>query len=398
MVRAWGRLSDFAEVTTAEDYHRWREKGRTAAFWLWQARDVAWLDDESGTPRRPSELRIRTPGTEAIFGADSTDFLHRDLLGAHPERRNWHAVLGALGMSGDPTRRELVGRLRELRGAGASDETIARGAAIAYKALAESLGNSASRSDLTKKDLRRTFGEGDGLIATKSGWWPPGKVLAGPAVFGEYMAFAPQVPGADELWKALHLREPSLADCINVLRRIARERRALNLDDEAIQLETLRLLAERYGASSSPPDRRKLSRLSLWTTQGWKRDRPVFATDDESLVDVLADSLPLWRPGGELEQFQLLLEPLRVEVIRSADARVVEADGSLEEPEATRVFRAAVQQLQEDLVRNEPSAAQGLRCRWDHLLNSRCARIRSSCLAFTFLRARAAGVGVARCM
>ena len=367
MVRAWGRLSDFAEVATAEDYHGWREKGRTAACWLWQARDVPWLDDESRTPRRPSELRIRTPGTEAIFGADSADFLHRDLLSAHPERRNWQAVLSALGMSGDPTRRELVARLRELRDDGASDETIARDSAIAYKALADSLDNAVSRSDLTKRGLQKAFDEGDGLIATKSGWRSPGKVFAGPAVFGTYMAFAPQVPGADELWKALHLREPSLADCINVLRRIARGRRAFNVDDEAIQLETFRLLVERYGASGSPQDRRKLGRLSLWTTQGWRKDRPVFATDDESLVDVLASSLPLWKPGGELEQFQSLLEPLRVEVIGSADAEVVETEGSSEEPEATRVFRAAVQQLQEDLARNEPLTAQGLRCRWDHL-------------------------------
>ena len=366
MVRAWGRLSDFTEVVSADDYYGWREKGRTAAFWLWQARDVAWLDDESGTPRRPSELRIRTPGTEAIFGADSIDFLHGDLLGAHPERRNWHAVLSALGMSGDPTRRELVARIRELRDNSASDETITHGSAIAYKALAESLGNPVLRSDLTKNDLRRDFGEGDGLIATRSGWHPPGKVLAGPPVFGEYMEFAPQVPGADELWKALHLRQPSLADCINILRRIARRQRGLTLDDEAIQLETLRLLAERYGVSGSTKDRRKLGRLPLWTTHGWKRDRPVFATDDESLVDVLANSLPLWRPGGELEQFRLLLEPLRVEVIGAADAEVVEGSASFE-PEATGVFGAAVRQLQEDLVRNEPLTAQGLRCRWDHL-------------------------------
>ena len=270
-------------------------------------------------------------------------------------------------MSGDPTRRELVARLRELRDDGASDETIARDAAIAYKALAESLDAQASRSDLTKRDLRRAFDEGDGLIATKSGWWSPGNVFAGPAIFGEYMEFAPPVPGADELWKVLDLREPSLTDCIHVLRRIARGRRELNLDDEAIQLETFRLLAERYSVSGSPEDRRKLGRLSLWTTEGWKRDRPVFATDDESLVDVLASSLPLWKPGGELEQFRLLLEPLRVEVIEAAAAEVVDAEGSSEEPEATRVFRAAVQQLQEDLVRNEPLTAQCLRCRWDHL-------------------------------
>ena len=367
MVRAWGRLSDFAEVATADDYYAWREKGRTAAFWLWQAREVAWLDDESGTPRRPSELRIRTPGTEAIFGANSPDFLHADLLGTHPERRNWQAAMGALGISGDPTRRELVARLRELRDGVASDETIARGAAIVYKALAVSLGDSASRSDLSKKDLRRAFDEGDGLIATKLGWRPPGKVYAGPAVFGRYMPFAPQVPGTDDLWEALRLREPSLADCINVLRRIARGRRPLNLDDEEVQLETLRLLVERYRASGHPKDRRKLAKLSLWTTQGWNKDRPVFATYDETLVDILGNSLPLWKPGGELEQFQLLLEPLRVEVIESADAEVEEADCSFEEPEVTRIFRAAVKQLQEDLVRNEPSAAQGLRGRWDHL-------------------------------
>ena len=171
------------------------------------------------------------------------------------------------------------------------------------------------------------------------------------------MPFAPQVPGTDELWEALHLKEPSLADCINVLRRIARGRRALSVSDEAIQLETLRLLVKQYSASKSPENRRKLGRLSLWTTQGWKKDRPVFAMVDESLVDVIGSSLPLWKPGGELEQFELLLKPLRVEVIGSADAEIVDVSGSFEEPEATCVFRAAVQQLQDDLVRNEPSVA-----------------------------------------
>ena len=362
--RAWGRLSDFAEVATAEDYYAWREKGRTAAFWLWQARDVAWLDDESGTPRRPSELRIRTPATEAIFGTDSPDFIHLDLLGAHPERRNWQEAMNALGISADPTRRELVAKLRELRDHVPSDETITRDAAIVYSALAESLGDPASRSDLSKRDLRRAFAEGDGLIATKLGWHPPGRVLAGPAVFGRHMPFVPQVPGTDALWEALSLAEPSLADCIKVLRKIARGRRALNIDDERVKLETLRLLVERYRASGRPEDLRKLGRLPLWTTQGWKKDRPVFATDDETLVEVLGNNLPLWKPGGELEQFRLLLGPLRVEVIEFVNAEIVEAAASFEDREATCVFRAAVQQLQEDLVRNDPSAAQGLRGRW----------------------------------
>ena len=367
LVRAWGRLSDFAEVTTADDHYGWTEKGRTAAFWLWQARDVAWLDDESETPRRPSELRIRTPGTEAIFGSDSPDFLHQDLVGTHPDRRNWQEVLGALGMSGDPTRRELVARLRELRDDIGPEGSADRDAAVVYKALAEALDRSGSRSDLTKQDLHRAFSEGNGLIATKLGWRPPSKVYAGSPVFGRYMPFAPLVPGTDELWNALRLRKPSLADCIYVLRQIARGRRALDLDDEAVQLETLRLLVERFRATGSREDRRKLGKLALWTTAGWKKDRPVFVTDDESLLEALGASLPLWRPGGDMEQFRLLLEPLGVEVINSTDADVLEVDDSIGDLEATCVFHAAVQHLQEDLVRNEPSAARSIRGRWDDL-------------------------------
>ena len=93
----------------------------------------------------------------------------------------------------------------------------------------------------------------------------------------------------------------------------------------------------------------------------------MFAAIDESLVDILGNSLPFWKPGGELEQFQSLLEPLRVEVIGSADAEIMETSASIEEPEATRVFRAAVQQLQDDLARNEPLVAQGLRGQWGDL-------------------------------
>ena len=365
--RAWGRLGDFAEVDSAKDRYTWQSRGRTPAFWIWQAREIAWLDDESGTPRRPSELRIRTPGSEAIFGSDSPDFLHSDLRNSLTDRRNLQPAMSALGIFREPTRRELVARLQKLRDRVASDEAIRQDAAIIYRAFAESLGSPASQSDLSKGALRRAFEEGPGLIATKLGWMTPDKVFAGPAVFGNYMPFAPQVPGAEELWETLRLAEPSLAHCIAVLRRIARGRKGLSAEDETIKLETLRLLAERYPASGSREERRKLATLPLWTPQGWKRDRPVFAVDDESLVDALGNSLPLWKPGGELEQFRPLLEPLRIEVIESEDAEVVGIDDSFEDSEATGLFRMAVRQLQEDLVRNEPLTAQSLRGRWDDL-------------------------------
>ena len=371
MGRAWERLSDFVEVESANDYYGWINKGHMPAFWLWQARDIAWLDDESGTPRRPSELRVRTPGTEAIYGEDSPDFLHPDLDGSRLERRNWQAAMAALGVCGDPTRRELVTRLKELRDSAESGalprDRVVRDSAIIYKALAESFKDSAARSDLRESDLRQEFREGDGLILTDLGWRTPDMVFDGPPVFGLYKPFAPPVRATEPLWRALRLKTPSLSDCVQVLRRIARSRRPLSIDDEAIQIQTLRLLAEQYRASAGPQDRRKLARLRLWTSQGWKDDRPVFATDDESLADGLADRLPLWQPGGELEQFRSLLDPLRVEDIRSSVAEVNEPQRAHDNLDATVLFRAAVQQLQEDLVRNEPRLVQGLGIGWSAL-------------------------------
>ena len=399
MGRAWERLSDFSEVVFADDHYGWIEKGRMPAFWLWQARDIVWLDDESGTPRRPSELHIRTPGTEAIYGEDSPDFLHPDLHGPHLERRNWHAAMAALGVCGDPTRLELVARLKELRD-GVESGVLATGrverdAAIIYKALAESLRDSGARADLSETDLRREFRDWNGLVLTDLGWRAPDTVFAGPPVFGRYMAFAPPVRGTGPLWTVLRLKMPSLMDCVQILRRIARRRRPLGRDDEAIQIQTLRMLDERYRATGSPQDRRKLAGLRLWTSQGWMDDRPVFATDDASLAAGLADRLPLWQPGGELDQFRSLLSPLRVKEIRPADAEVIEPDGTHDDQDSTRLFRGAVQQLQEDLVRNEPQLAQSVRIQWDAL----CAfRVRKHpTLALAVQIPESGGGGVQQC-
>ena len=369
--RAWERLSDYTEVVSADDYFTWNHKGRIPAFWLWQAREIAWLDDESGTARRPSELRIRTPGTEAIYGVESLDFVHPELAGAHPERRNWLAAMAALGMSGDPTGRELVARLKELRtdfDAGVLPiKRIERDSAIIYRALAAALGDPGQRSDLSVAELRRAFKDGDGLVFAGSKWWKPDQVFAGPPVFGAYNAFAPPVSGTEPLWQALRLQEPSLLDCIDVLRRIAR-RRSLNTRDEAIQIQTLRLLDTRFRDQGNPKDRRKLAKLRLWTSLGWKAERPVFATDDDLLVDGLGGRLPLWQPGGEVDQFRALLGPLRVTEVHSNDAEVVRPEKSEGDPDSTVLFRAAVGQLKEDLVRNEPDLADSLRARWEELV------------------------------
>ena len=366
--RAWDRiLRDSAEVDCASDYFVWQMRGKIRAFWLWELGDVAWLDDESGTPRRPLELQVRTPAIEAIHGSDSPDYLHRDL-----DRPNLRAILSALGVSSDPTRSELINRLRQLQsdhaleGRGRLSTTrIKQEATVVYKALAQDL-DTTSRSDPTVTQLRREFQRGSGLVFTNLGWRPPENVLAGPPIFGRYEAFAPSIEDAESLWSALSLRDPSPEDCLKVLRKIARRGRAPSDEQKTILLETLRALAAHYEQGSTLPARR-LTRLALWTSKGWVRDRPVYATDDPVLALGLKDRLPLWEPGGDLEQFHPLFNPLRIKEVRTADAEVIEPENSQEDYRATELFRSALSLLEEDLARNDPKLAGSIEVPWERL-------------------------------
>ena len=364
--KAWDRhLVDFAEVQSAYDYYEWQNRGQMPAYWLWQVGDIAWLDDESGTPRKPFDLRIRTPGNVAIYGHDSPNYLHKELC--LPNRQ---VVLRAIGVPGDPSRSELVDRLRHLRDRPAegkdalSEGAVHREAAIIYKALAHDLLETTSRSDLNSAQLRSAFGKGTGLLLTNLGWLPPRSVLGGPRIFRDYMAFTPQVEGAEPLWNALNLRKPSPDNCLKVIQEIARKRDAPSSEDEIVLLETLRALSLHFrnGKTVRP---RRLSRLALWTSKGWQRDRPVYATDDPALATGLGNKLPIWKPGGELEQFQPLLGPLRVVDIRDSDAEIVDIEEATLDPEATELFQRGISLLQEDLSRNDPGLAAAIQVSWD---------------------------------
>ncbi len=364
--RAWGRrLSDFAEVDAADAYHRWVLKGKIPAFWLARAGDVAWLDDERGMPRKPTSLRVRTPGTEAIYGASSPDYLHRDL--DQPIRR---ALLNALGVSSDPRRSELVRRLREFRQASREDEVPPEDQrhvpALVYRDLARGLNSAPADSDLTADQLRAEFARG-GLLLTNRGWLSPRRVLAGPPIFRDLRPFAPPIRECEPLWRALRLRRPSPDDCLEVLREIAQRRKhAPDATEEAILLETLLALAEHH-ARGDTVERRKLAALSLWTSQGWTRDRPAYATDDPVLATGLGAHLPIWRPGGGLEQFRPLLKPLRVTEIQAREARVIDPEFGQEDRDSTELFRRALELLREDLQRNDARLAEGLAIPWASL-------------------------------
>ena len=366
LARAWDdRLDEYAQVRSASAYHGWNDKGETPAYWIWQGRDVAWLDDERGKPRRPSELHVRTSATEAVYGAASSNYLHSELYS-----QNWQPVLSVLGVKGAPSRRQLVTRLKDLRSAMQAGECPAQEVeeetAVVYKALSRSLQDPSPRSDLNLTQLRQEFESGEGLILTNSGWRTPQGVFGGEAILGNYSVFAPAVSDTGALWDALELNSPSIMDCVSAIRKISR-RFPIDAQDEAILLDALRVIATEYDATTTTRERRALRKLSLLTTQGWMRQHPVYATDDRSLAEGLGDCVPIWQPGGGLRQFESILEVLGVLPIDATKAEVVDPDLAEDDEEYTDLFRKAAQQLREDLVRNEPDLGRSLTVPWERL-------------------------------
>lgn len=363
--RAWDRLADGADVVAAHTDYGWQSRGTTKAFWLWSVGATAWLDDTNGVPQAPLDLRLKTPGTIAVHSPDASGYLRPEFDA--PNRRE---ILAALGVSGEPTTRDLVERLRRLRELRPRPDTMATDAAIIYQAIAARL---TSRvvipGDLPARELRAAFGESDGLIHTDLGWRTPTGVLVGSPIFRRRHAFVPQVPRAEQLWTTLQIRQPSAEDCLRVIGQVARTRGAPEGDDVLVLLETFRLLGERLAALPELPRRltRRLASLALWTTRGWTTQRPVYALDDPALIEGLRAEVPVWQPGGEVAQFETLLAPLRITRLGANTTNVVDPESAVRDDDATELFAAAVSLLQDDLARNDAQMAGALTVGWDRL-------------------------------
>lgn len=363
--RAWDRLADRADVVAAVDDYGWRPRGTVKAFWLWSVGATAWLDDADGVPRAPLDLRLKTPGTVALHGPTAPGYLRPEFDA--PNRRE---VLIALGVSGEPMVRDLVERLRAIQSSSPQPESAATDAALAYKAIAERLAHrETTAGDLSERDLRAAFAEGQGLVLTDVGWQTPSQVLAGAPIFRRRRAFTPQVPGTERLWAALQIRQPTAEDCLRVVGQIARTRRTPEQDDVVVLLETLRRLAELLsGTATTPrPLARRLAALPLWTTLGWTSQRPVYGVEDPTLVDGLRAEVSVWLPGGDLAQFEGLLAPMRIARLATEKTSVVAPERGVRDDDARDLLSAAVSLLQDDLARNDPRTAGALRIAWDEL-------------------------------
>lgn len=372
--RSWSpRFSEHAEVSAAYARYSWQHQGRTAAFWLWRLRDVAWLDDWNGTPAKPSRLRVRTPGTVAVYGGEDPDFLHPEIQGQAGKRVE---VFKALEVVREARTTDLVECLRRLRREGAeAGVPNAPAALIVYEALAErvsSRGAVGGEARTPLHEVHRALSAGEGLVLTGSGWRRPGECLIGNPIFGTFRAFAPAFPDSEAFWARLGARRPAVDDAVEVIKELAQQDRKERRDvpegtSQSIVLETLKMLRDPVAVRPDELTAGRLGRLSLVTSKGWLSKRPVYAVEDPMVAEALGREYPVWRPGAELEQFWPLAGALRLTWIGAEHLTVPSAVVASRDPEATALVREAVSHLREDLQRNAPEVARSLDRPWDEL-------------------------------
>ncbi|MFF2949821.1 ATP-binding protein [Kitasatospora sp. NPDC057965] len=355
---------DQARVQAATAYHGWTVRGQTAALWVWRLREAAWLEDAQGRLRAPTDLRLRTRDAEALYGQDDPGYLHPAIQRATTTRTD---VLAALGVSGDPDVPELIARLKQLRARsssypGALADGFEAEVFLVYRALAGRLtdGPVDTPRAAVEKEIRTSFLQGLDLVLTDQGWARPHDCFRGTSILRGFRSFALTGPELVPLWTVLGIEEPDADDLVDVLKEIAADGTPPTGERQQVVLEALRSLCASVrtaGAAMSPGLRSKLRWLPLWTSAGWVRKRPVYAVDHPVIARTLADRVPVWQPGGDIQQFTGLLSPLKVSRLEAARASVLDPDGGVPDPQLTQDFRRAVAGLQDILVRDEPEAA-----------------------------------------
>ncbi|MFG2594397.1 sacsin N-terminal ATP-binding-like domain-containing protein [Streptomyces sp. NPDC048462] len=370
--------SDRAVVAMARGHYKWNLKGETAAIWVWQLRETAWLEDSHGRLRPPAELTLRTPDTVALYGPEDPGYLHPDIHRALATRTE---VLTALGVSGDPDVPRLMDRLRDLRDrhddtadADVPDSMRAE-ALLVYQCLARRLTHRPADAahSAVEKQIRDEF-RYEKLVLTDRGWTGSKRCFQGPAILRGFRPFALTGADIDPLWQVLGIPEPGLDDLIDVLKEISGTGATPDAEHERVMLETLRRLRDVIAAADkplSPGLQSKLRNLPLWTTDGWikGKGRAVFALADSGIERALTNRLPLWRPGGNVGQFTALFGPLHVTPLDITGAQVTggaggvdgAGDAVLDQPadaDLTAAFRQGAAALQNLLVRDEPETAE----------------------------------------
>ena len=372
--RNWRRsLQQKAYCTASYSYFGNQDLGDVRATWIAKLAEHPWLYNGHRQPARPLELTVRYPLTQGLFGDAKSRFaagIKDDLAPGLTE---------ALGFEVRPKASAIVDVLAQLRASGVqTDWTDVR---LHYAQLATLCPDSslpvkfkAKIDDITVGELRGRFGINPralGLIAIDRAWKAPTAVRQGRPIFGRRRSFVP-TKGYENLWHALGVREPNIADCVSILREIAAD--GDSEPDRSVLADTLRHLDFLLELATGQ-ERRAVASVPLLSGSEWVARRPIYYIADETALQSLASTHAMWHPPCSLEGLDSLIEALGV--TRIPPENCTPTGVGSDELRVGKAFRdefsLAVRALQDFLAKNEPEAYRDVTIGWAELSNAAIA-------------------------
>ena len=347
--------------------------GDISASWIAKLADAPWLYNEEGLPARPIELTIRSPLTQALRG----DARWRFAAGIKDDLAS--GLADALGFEQRLAASEIVDELAQLRTDGGIVTWEDVRSYYAYLASlcpssTDPIAPKATVDDIGVAQLRGRFGinpRARGLIFIGGVWRSPTAVLRGRAIFGDRRSFVPPGP-YENLWNALGIREPNIADCVAVLEQIARDGDAVS--EEGVLTDTFRHLNALLESATSK-ERAKLASVPLWSGSEWVTRRPIYHIADETAAQSLAATHGVWRPPCPLDEMVPLVDALGVTVIPPENCAPtgVASRALYDSPSLTEEYSSRIEALKDYLARNDPEAYRGIDVDWGALRNAEVA-------------------------
>ena len=366
--RNWRRsLQQKAFCTASYSYYGNQYLGDIRATWIAKLAEYPWLYNQENKTAKPLELSIRDPLTQGLFGDAKSRFAAgiQDALAP--------GLAEALGLEVRPKASVIVDVLAQSRASG--EHTTWNDVRSHYAYLATLCPDSptpaspkAKIDDMTVGELKGRFGissRAPGLIAIDGSWKAPTAVRQGRRIFGDRRSFVP-TKGYENLWRALGVREPNIADCVAVLKEIAADGDA-DLD-RSVLADTLRHLNNLLEPATGK-ERRALASVPLWSGSEWVTRRPIYYIADETALQSLSATHTMWHPPCSLEGLDSLVEALRVTHIPPENCTPTGV-GSNElrvGKEVRDQYSSAVKTLQDFLAKNEPEAYGDIGIEWAEL-------------------------------
>ncbi|MCU4181781.1 sacsin N-terminal ATP-binding-like domain-containing protein [Bosea sp. BH3] len=358
LARAWDRHGERSlerqSVAKAGRHGKygWNLRKEVPASWLADLIDRKWFRDEAGVKSKPSELTVRSPRSESLYGTSA-----RYAAELRPEDMK-SGFADAVGIERREAASRILAQLEDMR----DGRQVADPGRImrCYIALAEQCPPASATGvtglecgDVPIRSLRGKFGlKGRGLLfdPDEGDWKSPPAFYRGPEIFKGVRPRVPSVQALLPLWLALGIKEPTVSDCVKAFVTASRTPPSSDLDGFLVNV------FQHVGKKSreDKPRRGLLPQIPLACGDVWVTKRPVYVVrgfEDGRALAGEAARLRLWTPPCDVRLFADILEPLGVEQV--VPTVLVSSEGE-EDDLAQDRFDKAVMELADRLARNAP--------------------------------------------